>query len=159
MQTSLSTPSKTSLYKADFYAWTQEQSYLLRAGSWEQLDRENLVEEIESLGRQQRRELRNRLAVLLGHLLKWEYQPERRSRSWLATLRVQRRDIASLLQENPSLQLYLEEALVEGYANGRDLAMGETGLAAMTFPVDCPYGVDQVLDLAFYPGEKSEFLD
>lgn len=159
MQTSLTSPVKTQLYETDFYAWTQEQSRLLQAGAWEQLDRDNLIEEIESLGRQQRRELRNRLAILLGHLLKWEYQPERRSRSWLATLRVQRRDIASLLKENPSLKPYLEEAIVEGYANGRDLAMGETELAAATFPVGCPYGLEQVLDLGFYPGVESEFYE
>lgn len=159
MQTSTTSVSKTTLYETDFHAWTQEQSHLIQAGAWEQLDRENLIEEIESLGRQQRRELRNRLAILLGHLLKWEYQPERRSRSWLATLRVQRRDIASLLKENPSLKPYLAEALMEGYVNGRDLAMGETGLAAVTFPVGCPYGLEQVLDLGFYPGGESELQE
>lgn len=79
--------AERKLYEADFYAWTQEQARLLRNQQWSQIDLPNLVEEIESLGKQQRQELRNRLSVLLGHLLKWEYQPQRRSRSWLATLR------------------------------------------------------------------------
>lgn len=90
-----------SLYETDFYAWTQEQTVLLRNHQWSKLDLLNLIEEIESLGKQQRQELRNCLSVLMGHLLKWQYQPEQRSRSWLATIRVQRRDTQELLQENP----------------------------------------------------------
>ena len=100
-----------NLYETDFYAWIQEQAKLLRHQQWSQLDLPNLIEEIESLGKQQRAELRNRLKVLIGHLLKWEYQPERRSRSWLMTIRIQRRDTQELLEENPSLKPYLEEAL------------------------------------------------
>ena len=100
-----------SLYESDFYAWTQEQAEFLRDGKWSQLDLVNLIEEIESLGKQQRSELRNRLSILIGHLLKWEYQSNRRSRSWLNTIRVQRRDTQELLKENPSLKPYLQEAL------------------------------------------------
>ena len=96
-----------SLYETDFYAWTQEQANLLLHHEWSQLDLSNLIEEIESLGKQQRAELRNRLSVLIGHLLKWEYQPERRSRSWLNTIRIQRIDTLELLEENPSLKPYL----------------------------------------------------
>lgn len=147
-----------NLYEADFYAWTQEQVNLLRNGQWHQLDVPNLIEEIASLGKQQRQELRNRLSVLVGHLLKWEYQPQGRSRSWLATIRVQRRDIGRLLKDNPSLESYIEEALQAAYDNARDLAMGETDLPEPTFPVTCGYRLPEVLSDRFYPGEPSELV-
>lgn len=142
-----------SLYETDFYAWTQEQANLLRHHHWSQLDVPNLIEEIESLGRKERQELRNRLSVLIGHLLKWEYQPEQRSRSWLATIRVQRRETLKLLSENPSLKLYLEESFQEAYENGRDLASGETNLPLSTFPKQCSYLLEEILNERFYPGE------
>ena len=141
-----------SLYETDFHAWTQEQATRLRSRQWQSLDWEHLGEEIESLGRQQRQELRNRLSILLGHLLKWQYQPECRSRSWLATIRVQRRDIAKLLQDNPSLKPYLDEAIQYGYQNGRDLAMGEINLPETTFPDKCLYAIADILNPNVYPG-------
>jgi hypothetical protein len=146
-------------YETDFYAWTREQVTLLREQKWEQIDRENLIEEIAALGKQQRQELRNRLSILVAHLLKWFYQPQRRSRSWLATIRVQRRDLWRLLKDNPSLQSYLEEALLEAYANARDLAMAETDLPAATFPQNCPYQLTEILSESFYPGEPSQLID
>ncbi|HEY9608608.1 MAG TPA: DUF29 domain-containing protein [Allocoleopsis sp.] len=85
-----------TLYETDFYAWTQGQAELLRNHHWSKLDLPNLIEEIESLGKQQRAELRNPLSILMGHLLKWEYQPTKRSRSWLNTIRVQRMDTLEL---------------------------------------------------------------
>jgi len=144
-----------SLYENDFYAWTQEQAQLIRHHQWSQLDLPNLLEEIESLGRQQRAELRSRLKVLIGHLLKWEYQLERRSRSWLMTIRVQRRDNQELLEENPRLEPYLQEALQKVYESGRDLAVGETDLPLKTFPQDCPYTLEEILSDRFYPGEPA----
>lgn len=144
-----------SLYETDFYAWTQEQASLLRHRQWRQLDLTNLIEEIESLGRKERQELRNRLSLLIGHLLKWEYQPEKRSRSWLATIRVQRREVLQLLKDNPSLKSYLEEALPEAYENGRDLASGDTNLALSTFPKNCAYGLEESLSDRFYPGKPA----
>jgi Domain of unknown function DUF29 len=149
----------TSLYETDFYAWTQEQVRFLRDRQWSQIDLHNLIDEVESLGKQQRQELRNRLSVLLGHLLKWEYQPQGRSRSWLATIRVQRRDTLRLLQENPSLKSVLADALIEAYENGKDLAMGETDLPQQTFPLLCSYTFNEVLDSRFYPGEMSALID
>jgi Domain of unknown function DUF29 len=145
-----------NLYETDFHAWTQEQTALLRSRQWNELDRDNLIEEIESLGKQQRQELRNRLSVLIAHLLKWDYQPSQRSRSWLATIRVQRRDTVQLLRENPSLKPYLEEALSEAYENGRDLAMGETDLPMSTFPPTYMYSLEEILSDRFYPGEPSD---
>lgn len=143
--------SSLDSYQADFQAWTKEQIRVLRNQEWHKLDLENLIEEIETLGRQQRQELRNRLAVLMGHLLKWQYQSEQRSRSWLATIRVQRRDILRLIKENPSLKPYLEEALLEAYDNARDLAMGETDLPEETFPRECQYLPQAILNPEFYP--------
>jgi hypothetical protein len=148
-----------SLYETDFYAWTQEQVTLLRNEQWSQIDRQNLIEEIQSLGKQQRQELRNRLSVLIGHLLKWQYQSQRRSRSWLATLRIQRLDIAELLEDNPSLKPYLEEALRKAYLKGVELAVGETDLPKRTIPLECPYSLSEIVDSDFYPGEPSKLVD
>lgn len=145
----------SDLYEADFYAWTQQQAGLLREQYWSKIDLPNLIEEIESLGRQQRQELRNRLTVLIAHLLKWNYQPENRSRSWLATIRVQRRDLDRLLKDNPSLQPYLETAVQEAFENARDLAMGETDLPEETFPIECPYSSSEILADRFFPGAPS----
>ncbi len=147
------------LYETDFYAWTQEQASLLRDHQWSQIDLQNLVEEIESLGKQQRQELRNRLSVLIGHLLKWQYQPQYRSRSWLATLRIQRLDTVELLEENPSLNSYLEEALYKAYLKGVALAVRETDLPGRTFPSECPYDLREILNDSFYPGESSELVN
>lgn len=159
-ETNQQTATPTSnLYETDFYAWTQEQASLLRQQQWSQLDLGNLIEEIESLGKQQRQELRNWLTVLIGHLLKWEYQPQRRSRSWLATIRLQRLDVSELLEENPSLKPYLEEALQKAYAKGFLLAVGETELPRRTFPAECPYNLAEILDDHFYPGEPSELVE
>ena len=88
------------LYETDFYRWTVEQSKLLAIGKLEGLDLVNLVEEIESLGKQKQQELSNRLGVLIGHLLKWQYQPEKRSRSWQVTIQLQREEIRDLLFDN-----------------------------------------------------------
>ena len=137
------------LYETDFYAWTQEQSVLLRKQAWDLLDTPNLIEEIESLGRKERQELRNRLGVLLGHLLKWQYQPEGHSNSWLATIREQRREIEFLLQENPSLKPYLADAVQKAYESGKDLAVRETNLPYERFPEVCPYTLEQALSANF----------
>jgi hypothetical protein len=149
--------SKNSgLYETDFYAWTIEQAKFLKDGVWDCLDISNLVEEIESLGKQQRQELRNRLGILLGHLLKWEFQSSHRSKSWLATIREQRRRIVDLLEESPSLKPYLPEVLEKAYQDGVDLAVRETSLNYKDFPQECLYSLEQVLDFSFFPGQKLE---
>ena len=149
----------SELYETDFHAWTQEQATLLRDRQWSQLDWGNLREEIESLGRQQRQELRQRLSILLAHLLKWQFQPSHRSRSWLATIRVQRLDIAELLEDNPSLNSNVAAALLSAYPKGVALAAGDTDLPKHIFPVDCPYGWAEILHEQFYPGDASDLLD
>lgn len=142
-----------NLYEKDFYAWTQEQAALMSQGKWTGLDVPNLVEEIESLGRQQRSELRNRLSVLLMHLLKWEYQVAKRSRSWRTTIRIQRIDIAKLMKYSPSLKPYLAEAIDDAYETAIIAAANETGLSETTFPDKAEYTAQQVLDSSFFPGE------
>lgn len=139
------------LYNLDFYGWTQEQAKLLQEGKWDCLDIPNLVEEIESLGRRERQELENRLGVLLGHLLKWEFQPENRSKSWVATIREQRRGILRLLKESPSLKPFIPEALENAYKDALDLAVRETSLDYENFPEECSYVLEQVLEDNFFP--------
>lgn len=145
---------KNQLYDLDFYAWTQQQADLLLAGKLEFLDRINLAEEIESLGKQQRQELRNRLGILIGHLLKWDYQPERRGKSWKATIREQRRRITEHLADNPSLQPYLLTAITLAYQDAIDLVVRETSLDDDDLPQVCPYEVEQIFDPTF-PFESS----
>ena len=138
-----------NLYDTDFYAWTLEQSKFLSLGQWQSLDIENLAEEIESLGKQQKQELRNRLGVLIGHLLKWEFQPELRSKSWRATIREQRDRINFHLTDNPSLKSYLDQAVSEAYELALSLVVRETPLDYPDLPSDCPYTVKQILDPKF----------
>ncbi len=114
---------------------------LLRSGELTELDVENLIEEIESLGRQ---DLRNRLGVLLGHLLKWRYQPEVRSKRWRATIREQRQEIRRHLKENPSLKPYLTEAVEIGYEKGLSLVDRETPLDPVQLPESCPFSEAEI---------------
>lgn len=141
----------TNLYEIDFHAWTLEQSHLLKNGDLQNLDIVNLVEEIESLGKQQRQELRNRLGILIGHILKWEYQPEKRSKSWRVTIIIQRREIETLLLDNPSLKPYLSEAIDRGYKAGLDLVVLETNLDYLDLPQECLYTTSQLFAPDFPP--------
>lgn len=139
-------PAALSLYDLDFQAWTETQADYLRAHNIEHLDFENLAEEIAALGKQQQQELENRLGILLGHLLKWHYQPQFRSKSWQATIREQRRQIQRLMSKNPSLKSYWSEAMAEGYLNALDLVDRETPLTLSELPETCPFGVAEVFD-------------
>lgn len=148
---------EASLYETDFYRWTIEQSERLRLGQFNELDLANLAEEIASLGRQERRELENRLGVLIGHLLKWEYQPEKRTRSWQVTINTQRREIQKLLGDNPSLKSYLDLAAIEGFVSGLDLMLAETSIKKKVLPSECPYTIGQIFDSSFPVGMETEF--
>jgi len=142
----------SNLYETDFYAWTVEQSKLLKNGDLQKLDIINLVEEVESLGKQQRQELRHRLGILIGHILKWEYQPEKRSKSWRVTIRSQRREIEILLLDNPSLKSYLLEAIARAYNAGLDLVVLETPLDYQDLPEECIYTIEQLFNPDFPSG-------
>ena len=143
---------QSNLYETDFYAWTLEQSRLLKDGDLQNLDIINLVEEVESLGKQQRQELENRLAILLGYFLQWDYQPDRRSKSWKATIREQRRAAQKLIKQNPSLKPYLQEAIADAYESGLDLVVRETPLDYPELPQACAYTLAQLFDPEFPSG-------
>lgn len=140
-----------SLYDTDFYHWTQTMAAALRQGRWQELDPDNLAEEIESLGRSDKRALKHRLEVLLMHLLKWQYQPEKRSNSWRATIIEQRLRIIDLLNDSPSLKPYLEAEYANGYGNACKLAAAETGLEATAFPNQCPFTLKTIMREGFLP--------
>jgi hypothetical protein len=138
-------------YDQDFYAWTQEQTRLLKAGRFEALDITHLIEEIEDLGRREKRSVASHLAVLLGHLLKWRYQPDYpHKKSWRATINTQRRAIAKLLRENPSLRPQVSAFIIDAYPDGVDLAVAESPLDYEAFPGRCPWTEEQALE-DFWP--------
>jgi len=145
--------SNRTRYEKDFYGWTQDTAALIRAGDWYAIDRETLAEEVESLGRSEKRELEHRLEVLVMHLLKWRYQPDYReqSHSWYDTIREQRSQLARLLRDNPSLQSQVPAFLTESYPEARRRAIGETRLDTGRFPRDCPWTYDQMLHADFWP--------
>ena len=134
------------LYEQDYFAWTQDQADALRRRSINELDWENLLEEVEGLGKQQRGELRSHLIVLLVHLLKWRAQPERRGRSWELTIREQRKEAERVLRQNPSLRPELETILAEAYETAILRAERETRLAASAFPESIPFSWREVLE-------------
>ncbi|HSO81353.1 DUF29 domain-containing protein [Thiocapsa sp.] len=144
---------KTDLYDADIVAWAEQQAHWLRVGALDRLDLEHLAEEIEDVGKSEQRELASRLSLLLAHLLKWTFQPERRGSSWQRTIREQRRAIKARLDRTPSLKAMLRDAtwLDEIWADAVADAVGETGLSA--FPDDCPWRLTDVLEVDWLPPE------
>jgi len=140
------------LYETDFYAWLQDQASVLRIGSFANLDVDNLIEEIDSMGKSHKRALESRLEILLMHLLKWQFQPKMRTPSWRATIHVQRDRIGKLLRENPSLKSRVSHVFDEAYKFATGLAETETGLDQSTFPERCPWTFEQAMDKDFWPG-------
>ena len=132
-------------YEADYYSWSQEQAALLRAGRLDQIDLENLAEEIESLGRSDRRSLGSQIQRVMIHLLKWRHQPRRRSNSWRESILDGRDQIQRLLEESPSLRGAVAAWVEERYRGGRSKASLETRLPLGAFPKECPFTVEQVL--------------
>ena len=145
-------PRNAVAYDEDFFAWTEGQARLLSAGELTEIDALNLAEEIESVGRSDRREIRSRLAVLLTHLLlKWGFQPDARSSGLLGTIREQRDQIDLILEDSPSLRTIVAESLSRSYARARTIASEETQLPEATFPADCPFTPAQILSADFLP--------
>jgi hypothetical protein len=140
-----------TLYDQDFFAWANEQARLLRAGKLSEADIGHIAEEIESMGKAEKRELLSRLSVLLLHLLKWQFQPGRRGASWEVTIRNQRRALARHLADNPSLKPKAPEALSDAYGDARGEAYAETGLPEETFPATCPWTFDELMAEDFWP--------
>lgn len=145
-----------SLYEQDFYAWLNDQTVKLRARSHNEIDWDNLAEEIESVARSQKREIESRLAQLILHLLKWQFQPGRRSESWRISISEQRTWIPGILKQSPSLKSYPEMVFDEAFLEGRRKAIDETGIIAKTIPKEPPFTVERALDSRFLPGESFE---
>lgn len=138
-------------YEDDFYAWSVEQAELLRLRRFSELDLTNLVEEIESMGREQRHALESCYRVLIFHLLKWQFQPSRRSRSWKITIIRERGNIERREETNPSLRSDAALIVRGIYRTACREAAAETGLSVTTFPADCPYTIKQLRDEEFLP--------
>ncbi len=138
-------------YEKDFYAWTIQNAKLLRAGKLSEIDIEHIAEEIESMGKGERRELINRLAILISHLLKWKYQPIRRSKSWKLTIREQRIQVTRLLDESPSLKHELTAKLKDAYEQAVIIAERETALEEEIFPKKCPFTINECFNQKFFP--------
>ena len=133
-------------YEEDLYGWAVEQAGLLRAGRVAEADVRNIAEELDDVGNEQYDKLESALRIILLHLLKWDHQPERRSRSWQASIRVQRKHALKVLRKNPGLKPVLDEALVEAYDIARVEAAAQTGLDEGEFAVDCEYDWLQIME-------------
>ena len=140
-----------NLHETDLYAWTRQQVQLLKAGQLSALDVSNLIEEIDDMGGGIHNQLESRLGVLLMHLLKWQFQPTHRGRSWQLTIKEQRRKIERLIRKNPSLQHTLDETLADAYGDAILSAAKESGLSESIFPEQCPYSIEQIIYSDFLP--------
>ncbi|KJR41703.1 protein of unknown function DUF29 [Candidatus Magnetoovum chiemensis] len=140
-----------SLYETDFYQWALKTADLLRQGRFTELDIKNIAEEIEDLGKNNKRELASRLAVLIMHLLKWQYQPEKRSDSWITTINIQRIDIELVLEDSPSLKYDIDKVIEKAFIIAKRKFKKETGLDKNPLPKACPYTWEQLNDDDFLP--------
>ena len=151
MSTKALQPSVSNLYDEDFAAWTSHTAHLLRAGRLADLDVEHLAEEVEDMGKSERREVLSRITVLLLHLLKWKFQPRKRTGSWQSTLASQRAELSRVFEDSPSLRNVFSKSLPAVYSDAVEQAAAETGLPAEAFPDGCPFSPDQIMDRGFLP--------
>lgn len=150
MKTTLTTLT-SSLHDQDFNLWVESTIELLQQKRFDQLDIENLISEIESMGKNDRKSVKSNLRILLMHLLKWQYQPDKRTNSWRTTIKEHRNRLEDDFADSPSLKNYFLEVFDECYQKARDLASSETGLSISVFPVECPFPSDLVLESDFLP--------
>lgn len=143
-------------YTADFTAWAEQTAELLRQGCWHEIDMPQLIDEVEDLGRSERRGIVSQLVRLLLHLLKWQYQLQRRSDSWLDAITDARTQIELAIEASPSLEDYPAEQLAQSYPRSRRQAAKRTGLAEAVFPETSPYAIHLVLDMDWLPGSESD---
>lgn len=143
----------TALYEQDFYAWCLEQAEALKEGDLSKLDWENLAEEIDSMGRRERKELRNRLIVLFCHLLKLKFQPEYPDKkSWINTVREQRKEINFLyLEDSPSLKYCIEEVAIRAYDQAVEEAIKETGKPIPKLGINFYMTLEEALTDEWFP--------
>ena len=143
--------TNSQLYDQDFYLWIETTAKQLKEGRFSEVDLENLIEEIECMGRSEKKSIKSNFIVVLIHLLKCKYQPEKRSNSWKGSIREHRRRIREAFLDSPSLKPYFQEVLPQCYQDARKQASDETGLSLDTFAVDSPFTADECLDEEFLP--------
>lgn len=143
-------------YEKDYYSWLMKNAGLLRDSRFSEIDADHIAEELEAMGRSEKRELINRLSVLIAHLLKWKYQAVRRSRSWRNTISTQRIDIQELLEDSPSLRHEIDKKIDKAYEKAKLMAEGETGIGKEDFSANCPFSPEDILDGAFFPDEQQK---
>ncbi len=149
------TTAITSLYDQDFYLWLQTTINILKEGKFAEVDLENLLEELESMGRSEKNALKSNLRILVMHLLKYKYQPEKRTNSWRYTITEHRQRLQDTFKTSPSLYRFFEEIFNESYQNARKLASDETGLSINLFPPESPFTVEEVLNPDFLPPDHN----
>ncbi len=142
---------RQTLYEKDYLQWIQTTLEKIRSGDYVNVDWENLIEEIEDMGRSERKSLKSNLIVVFLHLLKWQFQPEMRSGSWEGSIIEHRRRIRESIDDSPSLQNYLESIFFDCYLQAVKQAKAETRLPLETFPQQCPYDLEQVVSDEFLP--------
>lgn len=143
--------TSVSLYDKDYYLWLKTTINKLQNQQFKEIDVNHLIEELEALGRTEKKALRSYLRLIVMHLLKWQYQPNKRSKSWKITIRNNRFEVEESLEDNPSLRTQLSEFLEQCYPRARVEASDETGLSIAIFPVSCPFTLEQILDNSFLP--------
>jgi Domain of unknown function DUF29 len=141
-------PGRSARYEHDLYGWALEQAALLRAGRIDEADVRNIAEELDDVGSEQYDKLASALRIILIHLLKWDHQPQRRTRSWRASILVQRNHVRRVLKKNPALKARVEEAASEAYADARIEAAAQSRLEERSLPARCPYSWQQIMDRA-----------
>jgi len=138
-------------YEKDFYAWAIHNAHLLRKKKLSEIDIENIAEEIESMGKSEKRELLNRFAILLAHLLKWKCQPDKQSKSWKLTIKEQRFELIDLLKDSPSLKSELEKKFSHAYQKALLITEKETRIELKKLPKKCPFTLKQILNKNYLP--------
>lgn len=138
-------------YEEDFHGWTMQNVQLLKQGKYQEADIEHIIEELEEMGISNENQLINRLSVLIAHLLKWQFQPDFRGRSWEGTIEEQRNKINRLIKKNPSLKAKVSEAIEEGFSDSKSIIKKETPIDLKVLPSTCPYTFDQIISDDFYP--------
>jgi hypothetical protein len=141
----------TALYERDFYRWLLDNAALLRNGRATEADLIQIAEELEDMGRSERRALGSHIAILMAHLLKWQFQPDHRSSSWRGSIQNARHATRDLLDESPSLHNQLVSLVISKYTNARFNAANETGLPESAFHDECPYSLENLLNFDYWP--------
>lgn len=151
MATAIKQPAAIRSHDSDFYGWALDTAAAIRTRQFKGVDWEAVAEELEDMGRSERRALESRFEILLAHLLKWSFQPAQRSTSWSGTIKEQSRKAERLLQQNPGLLPLVGEILNEAYHSAKAVAERDTGIDESRFPAPCPWTVAEVLDEGFWP--------